>query len=89
MREGILEMSRKERDRLGVMGLVKGCKIRLRKAAELIGVSYRQCKRIYRRYREEGDGGLVHRSRGRPSNRRKDIALREVVIKKYEESYKG
>lgn len=89
MREGILEMSCKERARLGVMVLVKGCKIRLRKAAELMGVSYRQCKRIYRRYREEGDGGLVHRSRGRPSNRRKDITLREEVIKRYKESYKG
>jgi len=89
MREGILEMSRKERDRLGVMGLVKGGRIRLGKAADLMGVSYRQCKRIYKRYLEEGDGGLVHRSRGRPSNRRKDIAWRKVVIKKYEGSYKG
>lgn len=89
MREGILEMSAKERERLRVMGLVKGMQIGLKKAAELIGVSYRQCKRIYRRYRDEGDAGLIHRSRGRVSNRRRDPLLREAVIARYEARYKG
>ena len=87
VREGMLKVSTKEHDRLWVMGLVKGMKLRLKKAAELIGVSYRLCKRIYRRYREEGDKGLVHRSRGRVSNRRKDPASREAVISRYREQY--
>ena len=32
---------------------------------ELIGLSYRQAKRVWRRYRDKGDKGLVHRGRGR------------------------
>jgi transposase len=89
MREGMLEMSEKERERLRVMDLVKGLRIKLKKAAELIGVSYRQSKRIYRRYRDEGDKGLVHRSRGRVSNRRKDPMIREKVLERYRERYGG
>jgi transposase len=87
--EGTLLMSQKERDRLRIVGMVKGCKITLIKAAELSGISYRHCKRVYKRYREEGDKGLIHRSRGRPSNRRKDPASRRAVLERYEARYKG
>ena len=34
------------------------------KAAELLELSYRQARRVYRRYRQEGERGLVHRLRG-------------------------
>jgi hypothetical protein len=44
-------------------------------------------KRAYARYREEGDWGLVHRLRGRPSNRGSDPALRERVLALYRERY--
>ena len=83
--KGTLEMSKKERERLGVLRLVKGAGLRLTKAAAMLAMSYRQCTRIYKRYREEGDGGLVHRSRGRASNRRKEVAFRERVIERYRE----
>lgn len=89
MRKGILRMSQKERDRLRILSRVKAGEMMLRKAAELLGICYRQCKRIYKRYREEGEKGLVHRSRGRSSNRRKDLATREAVIKRYQERYEG
>jgi len=36
-----------------------------------MGVCYRQSKRIWRRYQDAGDAGLVHRLRGQPSARRK------------------
>ena len=35
--------------------------ITLVKASELLGLSYRQAKRCFGRYQEEGDRGLVHR----------------------------
>jgi hypothetical protein len=42
-------------------------------------VSYRQTKRLWKRYRKEGAAGLVHGSAGRISNRAKpkkpDVAL--------------
>lgn len=79
-------MSRKERRRLEVLSRVKSGRLTLAKAAELAGLSYRQAKRVFARYREQGDVGLVHRLRGRPSNRRR-AADRQAVLDMYREKY--
>ena len=73
-------MSRKERERLTIMAGVTQQKLTLVQAAELMAVSYRQSKRIWRRYQAEGDAGLVHRRRGQPGARRKPAALRTQVL---------
>ena len=78
-------MSRKERDRLTVMVGVRKQELTLVQAGELMTVSYRQSKRIWRRYQDEGDAGLVHRLRGQPSGRRKPAALRAQVLARYAE----
>jgi len=78
-------MSRKERARVTIMAGVKELRLTLVQAAELMAVCYRQGKRIWRRYQDDGDAGLGHRLRGRPSARRKPPALRAQVLAKYEE----
>ena len=78
-------MSRKERERLTVMAGVTEQELTLVQAGELMGVCYRQSKRIWRRYQADGDAGLVHRLRGQPSARRKPPALRAQVLARYEE----
>ena len=83
----MLQMSQGERRRLVVMSQVKSGKLRLRHASELLSVSYRQAKRIWARYAAEGDGGVVHRLRGRSSNRRGSAELRERVLARYREEY--
>ena len=45
-----LEMSKKERQRLEVLSRVKWGDMSLRTAAELLGLSYRHAKRVFRRY---------------------------------------
>jgi len=80
-------MSRKERRRLELCGRVQRGELTLAKAAELAGLSYRQARRVYRRYREESDRGLVHRLRGRPSNRQSEPAKREQALILYRERY--
>jgi hypothetical protein len=82
-----LLMSRKERTRLGVMNNVKANALSLTAAAVLLALSYRQVKRLWRRYRDQGDAGLVHRSRGRVGNRRKEATLRERILARYQERY--
>jgi transposase len=82
-----LKMSRKERDRLAVMAQVKQKKVSVAGAAEILGLSYRQAKRVWRRYRRQGDAGLVHRLRGRPGSRRKDPVLRRRLLLRYRERY--
>ena len=83
-------MSRQERERLKIMAGVKEKELTLVAAAGLMGVCYRQSKRIWRRYQDDGDAGLVHRLRGKPSARRKPQALREQVLALCaEERYEG
>jgi transposase len=87
MEGGPLAMSQKERMRLVMMNRVEGKAMTIKEAAEVMGISYRQGRRIYRRYVSEGDKGLVHRNWGRPSNRSKPCELREIVLALYREQY--
>jgi transposase len=78
-----LTMSRKERNRITIMVGVKTKELSQAQAAELLGVSYRQAKRIWRRYQDEGDAGLVHRLRGKLGLRCKAPALRAQVMARW------
>ena len=80
-------MSQRERERLKVFERVKRGELRQMEAAEVCGLSYRQTRRLYGRYRELGDRGLVHRGRGRPSNRQYGSEFRQAVLARYQERY--
>src|SRR5882672_8018869 len=80
-----LTMSGKERERMRVMVGVREAELTLVQAAELMGVCYRQSKRIWKRYQADGDAGLVHRLRGKPSARRKPPELRTQALARYAE----
>src|SRR5215210_4367643 len=80
-----LEMSKSERRRLEVLSQVRSKHLTLRKGSELLGIGYRQMKRVWSRYQAEGDAGLVHRLRGRQSNRH--ARLRKRVLARYVKQY--
>ena len=80
-------MSQRERSRLVMMSRVRDRKLTIREASEVLRISYRQGRRIYKRYTEEGDRGLIHRNRGQPSNRRKPLEVKEAVLRLYREQY--
>ena len=82
-----LRMSAKERERKSVFDRVKAGSLKKTEAAQVLGVSYRHCLRMYARYKAEGDKGLAHKSRGQPSGRGKALAFRERVIARYRERY--
>ena len=82
-------MSTSELKRVGVMGRVAAGTLTLGSAAKLLGLSYRQAKRVYRRYRAEGGAGLKHRSAGRPSNRAWAADVREQALAVVREKYSG
>jgi transposase len=84
-----LAMSGKERRRLEVLSQVRRRELTLVKAAELLGIGYRQAKRVMARYREQGDAGLVHRLRGRASNRHVQPCRKEQALELYREKYAG
>src|SRR5260370_34820646 len=62
-------MSRRELERVEVVGRVAKQDLKLSDAAALLELSYRQSKRVWRRYREAGGEGLTHGKAGRPSDR--------------------
>jgi hypothetical protein len=86
--EGHLLMSRKELERKSILELVKDERITLVEASKRMKMSYRQTLRIYERFLAEGDAGLVHRNRGRPSNRAYPDSFRNKVLARYRERYK-
>ena len=83
----IIIMSQKELKKLHVVRKLFDKRLKQAQAAGLLGLSIRQVRRIIKRIREEGDKGIAHRSRGKPSNRALSNALRSKVIKLYRDKY--
>src|SRR5215470_17657353 len=82
-------MSTRELKRVGVLSRVKAKTLTLRAAAELMDVSYRQAKRLLRRYRQQGAAGLKHRAAGRASNRQSDATTRTRALALVRAKYGG
>lgn len=82
-------MSRRELERVAVMGRVGSGDLGLSSAAEMLELSYRQTKRLWRRYRETGSAGLKHGNAGRPSNRGRPGKLRRRVLQLITKKYSG
>ncbi|MPZ21788.1 MAG: ISNCY family transposase [Luteitalea sp.] len=82
-------MSARELSRVEVLSRVKAGTLSLGSAATLLGVSYRQTKRLARRYRAEGAKGLKHRSAGGASNHARPAAERERALALVREKYSG
>jgi len=80
-------LSRKELSRAEVMGRVKARNLRLREAAEVLELSYRQAKRIWARYRAGGAKALQHGNCGRVSNRAYTAKFRGAVLKQVQARY--
>jgi transposase len=80
-------MSQRELRRVEVLARVKSKELKVVDAASLVGVSYRQAKRLWKRYREEGAKGLKHGSAGRASARAKPGRFRRRVMKLVREKY--
>jgi transposase len=82
-------MSNRELERVAVMGRVKNRALKLSDAAVILKLSYRQAKRVWRRYREAGAKGLKHGNAGKRSNRRKAGKLRRRVLGLVQKKYSG
>lgn len=89
MGEDRIEMSQWERDRLKVMSLVLKGERTQKEAGRLLKLSTRQVRRVQKRLEKEGDGGVVHKLRGRPSNARIDPERRRQIVDRYRLAYLG
>jgi transposase len=82
-------MSTRELTRAGVLARVKAGTLTLQAAATLMAVSYRQAKRLCRRYRTKGPSGLRHGNAGRRSNRATAGRIRTRVLALIRAKYGG
>jgi transposase/nicotinamide riboside kinase len=83
----IIVLSQKELRRLKIIQEVINKHITQRKASELLGLSQRQIIRIVKRVRLEGDKGVIHKSRGKPSKRKMPDIIKNRVINLYKKKY--
>ena len=80
MKEGILSMSQRERQRYHVLEMVLDGRLTLREAGEAMGMCYRQAKRLKKRFKLQGAKGLIHGNRGRPAPNTVEQAVRGRII---------
>ncbi len=85
--EDIVMLRQRELKRLQVIRKVMEGALTQRDAAGLISLSERQIRRIVRRIREEGDAGIRHKARGRPSNRKLSRKLKDRIVRLYRTTY--
>jgi transposase len=81
MQEGQLLMEPADRDRLVVLKNAKKRLITQRAAAEELGLSVRQVKRLLYALKKRGDKAVIHGLRGRPSNRLIGESIRKEAVK--------
>ena len=84
---GEVRLSMREADRAGVIRQVVEKRLKQREAADRLGLSVRQVKRLAARYRELGAAGLVSGHRGKRSNNAIDAAVRREVLDLVRERY--
>jgi DNA-binding Lrp family transcriptional regulator len=80
-----LWMSAKDRDRLKTLHAVSRRHITQVQAARELGVSSRWVRALLQRMKQQGDGGVVHRLRGRASNRKLPATLKQRVLERFAE----
>jgi hypothetical protein len=80
-------MSMRELDRLKcVQGVLDG-ELPAYRAAERLGITTRQLRRLVERYRAEGPVGLISRARNRPSNNRLAPDIEQHIVSILRDSY--
>ena len=82
-------MSVRELQRVEVMARVAKGDLAIVDAATILGLSYRQTKRVWRQYRRKGAQGLQHRSAGRRSNRASAPGIRRRALALIRRKYGG
>jgi hypothetical protein len=85
--EDSVMMSGKELRRVHVIRQVMDEQITQVEAGTLLGLTPRHVRRLIQRVRQEGDRGLVHRGRGKPSNRRIPEPVKAKALTRYDKRY--
>ncbi len=81
-------MSERDLQRIAVLTEVLAGRRTVASAAAVLGVSVRQTHRLLLRYRDGGGGALIHKARGRTSNNRLNVGVREYALELVRRNYR-
>lgn len=84
----LLTMSQKERKRIKVLDQKAEGKLTVKEASGIMRISERQTYRLLSRYKAEGDRGIIHRLRGKLSNRGYPKQIKQRAIEIYWKRYR-
>ena len=82
-----LRMTVMEADKYALMKQIESKKITITEASRVMGVSYRQVRRIWYRYQREGPKGLISKRKGKPGNNRIATDVKERAMALINEKY--
>lgn len=82
-----LTMTLKEADRLAVVKRIESKELGIGDGARELGISSRQMKRIWKRYKEREAAGLLSLKKGRPSPNRMPTLLKDKALRLVREKY--
>jgi transposase len=85
----IFIMSEKEIKRKAILDGVLEGKLTLLEASSRLEISYRHCKRLKKRYVEEGTQGLLHKNRGKPPANSYAQDFKQEALGLYKSKYMG
>ncbi len=88
-RKDIIMLRQEELKRLHVIQKILEGVLKQVEGAEKLSLSDRQIRRLIKKVRIEGDKGIAHKSRGKPSNRKLPGKIKDRVIEFYREKLKG
>jgi transposase len=83
----LLTMSTKELSRLEVMQRLKEKRLIQKEAAQMLGLSIRQIKRLWQKYQKQDAKGLISKRRGQASNNRLDAGVRQQALDLIKKKY--
>jgi hypothetical protein len=83
----IITMKQKELKQLHIIHKVLEKRIKQEEAGQIVGLSVRQIRRKQKRVQIEGDQGIIHRSRGKPSHNCSLKEFKTKIIQLYRDKY--
>lgn len=85
----MVTLSRKEQKRAVVLGKIDRGEMTAYQAAQVMGLSVRQVRRLLAGYRRDGPAALAHGNRGRKPAHTLDPAIRAQVVELAQTQYRG
>lgn len=75
----LITMSEKELKRIKILRDVVEKRLKQKDAAKVLNLEKRQVIRLIKKYRKEGESGILSKQRGKPSNRQKSADIKEKI----------